>query len=112
MKKTDPFYRTKRWTKLRESVLRRDLYMCQESRRYGRMVQADTVHHIFPRDMFPEYELEPWNLISLCSKAHDEMHDRTTGQLSKKGKDLMRRTALKKKIDLEEVFRRKFPSSQ
>ena len=55
---TDPFYRTKRWERLRAAVLRRDGYMCQASRRYGKRVEATTVHHIFPRDEFPEYQWE------------------------------------------------------
>lgn len=103
MKRTESFYHNKRWTKLRVSILTRDCYTCQDSKRYGRRVQADVVHHIFPRDLFPEYEWEPWNLISLCSKAHEEMHDRVTGQLTDKGLDLLRRTALKRGMDLKEI---------
>lgn len=94
----DPFYRSRRWEKLRASVLRRDGYMCQDSKRYGKTVQANTVHHIFPRDEYPEYEWEPWNLISLSSKAHDEMHDRATGKLTEKGKRLLDRTAIEHNI--------------
>ena len=105
MKESDPYYRSKRWTKLRISILTRDGYMCQESKRYGRRIQADTVHHIFPRGDFPQYQWEPWNLISLCSKAHDAMHDRNTGGLTDKGKDLLRRTAAKRGMDLKEIER-------
>ena len=93
MKEADPFYKTPRWKKLRESVLRRDGYLCQESKRYGKMVAASVVHHIFPREDYPEYEYEPWNLIGLSSKAHDEMHDRVTGKLTAKGMGLLERTA-------------------
>ena len=89
----DRFYQSKAWERVRSAVLRRDGYMCQEAKRYGRAVQANTVHHIFPRDEYPQYELEPWNLISLSSKAHDEMHDRNTGKLTAKGKRLLDRTA-------------------
>ena len=94
----DPFYRSRRWERLRESVLRRDGYMCQESKRYGKQVQATTVHHIFQRDEYPEYEWEPWNLISLCDKAHNEMHDRMTGKLTENGKRLLDRTAIEHNI--------------
>ena len=103
MKQAETFYQHKRWIKLRVSILTRDCYTCQDSKRYGRRVQADTVHHIFPRDRFPEYQWEPWNLISLCSKAHDEMHDRITGQLTDKGKDLLIRTAIKRGMDLQRI---------
>ena len=84
------FYKTRRWQNLRAAVLRRDKYMCQWSRRYGKRVEADTVHHVFPRDLWPEYQWEPWNLVSLSAAAHDEMHDRVTGDLSDKGAALLR----------------------
>lgn len=100
MKQADPFYKTKRWERLRESVLRRDGYMCRESARFGKRKSANTVHHIFPRDIFPEYEWEPWNLISLAGDVHDEMHDRQTGALTEKGKDLLRRTARRRGMEI------------
>ena len=51
------------------------------------------VHHIFPRDEFPEYTWEPWNLISLSQEQHNTLHDRTTGQLTPAGVELLKRTA-------------------
>ena len=92
-KQVDPFYRSRRWQKLRESILRRDGYMCQYEKRYGKAVPASTVHHIFPRELYPEYQWEPWNLISLSGSAHDALHDRQTDELTEKGADLLRRTA-------------------
>lgn len=89
----DPFYKTTRWRKLREKIMRRDGYMCQISKRYGKAVQADTVHHIFPREEFPEYQWEPWNLISLSNEQHNAMHDRETNKLTDKGEELRIRTA-------------------
>ena len=91
----DPFYKTRRWKHLRRVILQRDGYMCREARRFGRMVQADTVHHVFPRELFPEYQWESWNLVSLSGRAHDAMHDRATGELTGKGVDLLKRTARK-----------------
>lgn len=93
MKRGDPFYKSARWLRLREKVLRRDGYMCQVSKRYGKRVQADTVHHIFPRDEYPEYQWMGWNLISLSADVHNQMHDRVTNALTKEGLELMRRTA-------------------
>lgn len=78
---------------MRAAVLRRDGYMCQEAKRYGKLLQASTVHHIFPRDKYPQYQWEPWNLISLSARNHDEMHDRNTGELTAKGRALLYRTA-------------------
>lgn len=86
-------YETTKWKKKREKILRRDKYQCQESKRYGRIVQADTVHHIFPVEEYPEYMYEDWNLISLSAAQHNAMHDRDTHKLSAKGRELMERTA-------------------
>ena len=104
-KRADPFYKTKRWQRLRESVLRRDGYMCQVSRRYGKRVQATTVHHVFPREEFPEYQCEPWNLVSLAGDVHDEMHDRVIGALTDKGAELLRRIARKKGVEIPGHYR-------
>ena len=59
----------------------------------GKSVEATTVHHIFPLEDYPEYALCDWNLISLSTKQHDTLHDRTTGRLTAKGMELLRRTA-------------------
>ena len=104
-KKPDPYYKTGRWLRLRESVLRRDGYMCQVSRRYGKRLQATTVHHVFPREEFPEYQWEPWNLISLAGDVHDQMHDRTTGALSDKGAELLRRIARRNGVEVPGRYR-------
>lgn len=90
---TDPFYLGKRWKRLRLAILRRDDYQCQVSKRYGRIVQATMVHHIFPRAEFPQYEYEPWNLIALSAAAHGRLHDGESGKLTHEGMDLLRRTA-------------------
>ena len=104
-KVTDPFYRSKRWERLRAAVLRRDGYMCQESRRYGKRVEATTVHHVFPREEFPEYQWEPWNLVSLAGDVHDQMHDRTSGALTQRGAEWLRRVARKRGIEVPPCYR-------
>lgn len=98
----ESFYKSKRWKKLRTKVLARDGYQCQESKRYGKAVPANTVHHIFPMSAYPQYRWEPWNLISLSTDAHNQMHDRNTNALTDKGLDLMRRTA--RKCGIEETM--------
>lgn len=98
MKETDPFYKTAKWKSVREAVLRRDGYMCQESKRFGKMRPADTVHHIWPREDFPEIALAPWNLVALSAAAHDSMHDRQTGALTAKGRALQDRTATRERL--------------
>lgn len=106
LKKTDPYYNSDRWELLRKSILRRDEFMCQDAKRYGRMVPAEMVHHILPREYFPEYQWEPWNLISLSNKAHEEMHYRTTRELTKKGMEWAIRTARKQNMDLDKIEQR------
>ena len=93
-------YQSRRWTKLRDRILRRDEYMCQWNKRYGRRVPANTVHHIFPVEQYPEYQWCEWNLISLSAEAHNRMHDRDSHSLTAEGKalqDRLRRQGLQKK---------------
>lgn len=102
MDRAEGFYKTKKWEHKRAVILRRDEYMCQISKRYGKRVPANTVHHIFPRDRFPQYAWKNWNLISLSHEMHNEMHDRGTGELTEKGWDLLKRTARKNGIQVDE----------
>lgn len=95
----ESFYKSKRWQRLRKAVLARDGYQCQESKRYGKAVPATTVHHIFPREDYPQYQWEPWNLISLSNEVHDQMHNRTTRELTQQGLELLERTATKYGIE-------------
>ena len=91
-------YDTKRWKHLREVILRRDGYMDQMELRIGKRVNAETVHHIFPVDMYPQYKWCSWNLISLTNENHELMHNRVTGGLSNAGQRLLRETAEKRGI--------------
>lgn len=79
------FYKRSSWKTKREKVLRRDQYLCQECKRYGRSTAATTVHHIHPLEHYPELALVSANLLSLCGACHDAMHDRKTGSLSELG---------------------------
>ena len=85
-------YKARRWERLRAQVMRRDGYRCQLSKRFGKAVPADLVHHIYPVDEFPEYAFEPWNLISVSRAAHNKLHDRDSDKLTVEGVALMRRT--------------------
>lgn len=93
-------YHSKKWERLRRAILARDGYMDKELSRYGKMVQADTVHHIFPTDAYPEYRWCDWNLISLSAKTHNQLHDRNTNQLTDKGMEILKRTARQRGIKL------------
>ena len=81
-------YKKSRWRKFRISILKRDRYICQYFKRYGKTEEANMVHHIFPTETNPELFYNPFNLISLSYKAHELMHDRVTGELTMLGKKL------------------------
>lgn len=95
-----------RWERLRRSVLRRDNYLDQVAKRYGKRIEADHVHHIFPREYFPEYKWEPWNLISVSLSTHNRLHDRDSHKLTAAGWELLSRTARKQGISVSEDLRK------
>ena len=78
-------HKTKAWTKKSLNIRRRDLYLCQECKRYGRVTEAQMVHHIFPAEIYPELFYNDNNLISLCNSCHELMHNRADGTLTAKG---------------------------
>lgn len=100
----DPFYDDPKWIRLRNSALRRDNYMDMEAKRFGKVKNAEVVHHIFPKDEFPEYAFSIWNLVSLSRKTHNEMHDRETDELTQKGIDLLLRTARRNNVPVPEKY--------
>lgn len=93
----DPFYKSKKWRRKREVILRRDEYGCKECSRYGKTTMATTVHHIYPLESYPEYRLSSPNLISLCNECHNSLHNRLTNELTEKGLKLINR--MKSKIE-------------
>lgn len=78
-------YKDKKWKRKRLVILRRDGYQCQESKRYGKTIEATMVHHIYPAEFYPELAYVDWNLISLSNEKHNTMHDRDTHELTDKG---------------------------
>lgn len=81
-----------KWKKKRAHILRLDGYRDRIAARYGRMEEATIVHHIYPSDEYPEYAWEDWNLISVSMATHNKLENRTTGELTKMGQDLMKQT--------------------
>ena len=92
----EQFYQSGICKRKRAMILRRDGYMCQLSKRYGKRVEAEVVHHIFPLEAYPEYALCNWNLIALSKAAHNKLHDRITNELTDEGKKLLRGVAIKR----------------
>lgn len=93
-------YKTKRWQDLRERTLKRDGYACQLCKRYGKSKEAQMVHHIFPADKVNQYQYLSENLISLCNSCHNQLHERTTDELTLKGEQLLNR----KRKDIERAW--------
>ena len=67
-------YKSTKWKHKQKAILRRDEYMCQWCKRYGKQVSATTVHHIKRADEYPELAYTDSNLISLCSGCHNKAH--------------------------------------
>ncbi|WP_270578005.1 HNH endonuclease [Caldibacillus thermoamylovorans] len=87
------FYKSQKWIRKRELILKRDEYKCRECKRYGKTSPATTVHHVIPLDQRPDLKLNINNLISLCDKCHNQMHNRITGELTEKGMEWVERIA-------------------
>lgn len=94
-KRVNPFYKSTRWKNKRDNILRRDEYMCRECRRYGRTTQATHVHHIFELEKYSALALINDNLISLCNKCHEQMHNRVDYILTDKGIEWQNRNRTK-----------------
>lgn len=85
-------YQSGKWKKKRKKILRLDGYICQIAKRYGRIEEATVVHHIYPADEYPEYAWCDWNLISVSLATHNKLENRETGELTRTGMELQRRT--------------------
>lgn len=93
-------YESSRWSRLRDKVLKRDNYIDQYLKRYGKIKEANLVHHIFPVEYFPEYRFEEWNLISISKATHNLLHNRNTGELTDKGLELVSTLCRKRNMEI------------
>lgn len=67
-------YNSSKWRAKQKAIMRRDGYMCQHCKRYGRRVPAKVVHHIKHVDEYPELAYTDSNLVSLCEACHNKEH--------------------------------------
>lgn len=67
-------YKSRKWRQFRQAVLARDEYQCQECKRYGRLKQADTIHHIKHADTDPDLFFVLGNCVSVCRECHNRLH--------------------------------------
>ena len=51
-------YKSAKWKKKREHILRLDRYRDRVAERYGKIQEATTVHHIYSAKKYPEYEFK------------------------------------------------------
>lgn len=100
----DEFYTGEKWRRKRLRILRRDGYMDQIAKRYGKQIEATIVHHIFPLEEFPEYAFADWNLISVSLATHNRLENRLTRELTPLGIDLLRRTARRYAVSVPEKY--------
>lgn len=68
------FYTSVKWRRKRESILRRDKYLCQICKKYGKNTEAVIVHHKVEVNDDWSKRLEDDNLISVCAKHHNQIH--------------------------------------
>lgn len=76
---TYEFYHSPKWLRRRDMILRRDGYRCQRCKRYGRITQATTVHHIQHLEDRPDLAYDPANLMSVCQACHAALHPEKGG---------------------------------
>ena len=68
--KYNKFYWTQKWRKLREYVLCRDNYLCQDCLKNKKVTEATEVHHIEKIRKAWDKRYDPDNCISLCNGCH------------------------------------------
>lgn len=69
----DRFRWSQAWQKKREEIKQRDLFLCQICRINGRYVSEPLeVHHIIPLADDYDTRLDNDNLITLCSRCHEQ----------------------------------------
>lgn len=73
-KQVDEFYKSWAWVNCRQTVLARDLGLCQECLKDGIPTPANTVHHIVHYRDDPTRALDIDNLVSVCMSCHNKLH--------------------------------------
>lgn len=100
---SDQFIWSEKWREKSQKVLRRDNYLDQYIlQKENRVIPADMVHHILPRESFPQYAMEEWNLIAVSRRTHNKILHTIKGKLTRAGKALMYETAWRNGIKMTE----------
>lgn len=104
MQKNDDFYAAAKWRKCAARALSRSNYQDVIAARFGKMEQAEMVHHALPLEDFPEYAYDPRNLVPVSRRTHRGLHF-DDGGLTSAGADAARRAARKIGVDIEEYLK-------
>lgn len=73
-KTKNSFYSSYDWQKTRDFIKNRDMGLCQECLRNGRVNMGDIVHHIIPYEIAPERAHDITNLEYVCHGCHNKVH--------------------------------------
>jgi len=95
----DDKYSTSKWRHLARRVLSYYNFQDQVKRRFGKMEQAEMVHHALPAEDFPEYFFHPKNLVPVSRSTHRGLHN-DDGTLTAAGIDVARRAARNIGVDV------------
>lgn len=100
MQKNDDFYNAAKWRNCAARALSRANFRDVIAARYGRIEQAEMVHHALPLDDFPQYAYDPRNLLPVSRKTHRGLHY-DDGRLTAEGVAAARRAARQLGVDIE-----------
>lgn len=78
--RADIFYNSRTWRGKRLEILSRDNYECQRCKKLGRVSKADTVHHVKELGDRPDLGMTNDNLMSVCFRCHNIIHERFDGE--------------------------------
>lgn len=73
-KKLVAFYNGIKWRRLRDFILSRDNYLCQDCLKQNDIAAAEEVHHIIEVKVDWSKRYEQDNLVSLCKSCHRKRH--------------------------------------
>ena len=73
-------YYKRRHRKWSDDVMRRDKYLCQDCKRYGKNTPAVVAHHIEPITERPELAYVLSNGRALCDACHNKRHPEKGGR--------------------------------
>ena len=76
----NPAYNKQRHRKWSDAVMRRDKYLCQDCKRYGRNTPAEVAHHIQPISERPDLAYSLNNGVALCNACHSKRHPEKGGR--------------------------------